>query len=84
MENAPVIKAPATKTYNVKQSKYDVVPKVPFKSVIYAPSNSGKTVLITNLIEHIYRGCFERIYIFSPSITTDDSSRSTQNMWIAQ
>ncbi len=37
MENAPVIKAPATKTYNVKQSKYDVVPKVPFKSVIYAP-----------------------------------------------
>ena len=40
--------------YEVKQSKYEVVPSVPFKSVIYAPSNSGKTVLITNLIEHIY------------------------------
>jgi hypothetical protein len=78
MENVPVIKAPSTKTYNIKQSKYDVVPKVPFKSVIYAPSNSGKTVLITNLIEHIYRGCFERVYIFSPSIAIDDSWQSTK------
>ena len=65
MENAPVIKAPSTKAYQVKQSKYEVVPKVPFKSIIYAPSNSGKTVLITNLIEHIYRGCFTCVYIQS-------------------
>ena len=78
MENAPIIKAPSTKSYQIKQSKYEVVPKIPFKSIIYAPSNSGKTVLITNLIEHIYRGCFERVYIFSPSITIDDSWLSTK------
>ena len=29
--------------------------ELPFKSIIYAPSNSGKTVLITNLIEHVYK-----------------------------
>ena len=78
MDSVPIIKAPVIKNYNIKQSKYDVVPKIPFKTVIYAPSNSGKTVMITNLIEHIYRGCFERVYIFSPSITLDDSWLSTK------
>ena len=78
MDNVPIIKAPVVKNYNIKQSKYDVVPKIPFKTIIYAPSNSGKTVLITNLIENIYKGCFERVYIFSPSITLDDSWLSTK------
>ena len=64
--SVPIITPNKTKTYHVKQSKYDVVPKLPFKSIIYAPSNSGKTVLITNLIENVYRDCFERIYIISP------------------
>ena len=42
--------AQKTKTYQIKQSKFDVVPKLPFKPIMYAPSNSDKTVLITNLI----------------------------------
>jgi type IV secretory pathway VirB4 component len=39
--------------------------------ILLAPSGSGKTVLLSNLILNIYRGCFERIYIFSPSIDLD-------------
>ena len=62
--SVPLIVAHKTKNYQIKQSKYDVVPKLPFKSIIYAPSNSGKTVLITNLIENVYRDVFERVYIF--------------------
>ena len=53
-----------TKTYHGKQSKFDVVPKLPFKSIVYAPSNSSKTVLITNLIENVCRDRSERIYIY--------------------
>ena len=60
----PIIVPHKTKQYQNKQSKYDVPPTLPFKSIIYAPSNSGKTVLITNLIENIYRDAFERIYIY--------------------
>ena len=52
------------KEYQVKQSKYDHVPRVAFRTVINAQSGSGKTVLIQNLILDIYRGCFSRIYIF--------------------
>lgn len=76
--SVPLIVPHKTKTYQIKQSKFDVVPKLPFKSIIYAPSNSGKTVLITNLIENVYRGVFERIYIFSPSISVDDAWKSTK------
>ena len=61
------------KEYQVKQSKYEHVSKLLTRSVINAASGSGKTVLIQNLILDIYKGCFSRIYIFSPSIDIDDT-----------
>ena len=76
--SVPLIVAHKTKNYHIKQSKYDVVPKLPFKSIIYSPSGGGKTVLITNLIENVYRDCFERIYVFSPSINIDDNWKTTK------
>ena len=57
--------------FTVKQSKYDVVGKLPIRSVILGPSGSGKTVLLQSMILDLYRDCFDRIYIFSPSIDVD-------------
>ena len=39
--------------------------------MICAPSGGGKTILLQNMILDIYRDCFERIYISSPSIDID-------------
>ena len=39
--------------------------------MLVGPSGSGKTVLLTNIILDIYRGCFSRIYVWSPSIEVD-------------
>ena len=36
------------------------------------PSKSGKTVALISLILEQYRGVFERIYVFSPSVNIDD------------
>ena len=41
--------------------------------MLIGPSGSGKTVLLQNMILDIYRDCFSRIYIFSPSIDVDSS-----------
>jgi hypothetical protein len=41
--------------------------------VILALSGSGKPVLLANLILKVYRGCFERIYVFSPSVNVDQT-----------
>ena len=77
--SVPLISVNKTKQYNIKQSKYgEIVPTIPLKSVIYSPSHGGKSVLITNLIQDIYRDCFERVYIFSPSIEVDDNWRNTK------
>jgi DNA replication protein DnaC len=65
------IKPIKTKEYSVKQSKYDVCGKLPIRSVILGPSGSGKTVLLQNMILNLYKGCFERIYVFSPSVNHD-------------
>ena len=61
------------KEYTVKQSSYDMVEKLPLRSIILGPSGSGKTVLLQNIILDIYKECVNRVYIFSPSIEVDAS-----------
>ena len=67
----PDIKPIAVKEYIVKPSKYGQVQKLPLRGIILGPSNSGKGVLLQNMILDIYRDCFERVYIFSPSLSVD-------------
>ena len=43
--------------------------------MLVGPSGSGKTVLLTNMILDIYKGCFNRIYIWSPSIEVDNTRK---------
>ena len=71
--NGPKIEPIKIKEYTVKQSNYGIVGSLPIRAVILGPSGSGKTVLLQNMILEIYKNCFERIYIFSPSIDVDSS-----------
>ena len=71
MSKAPKVEPIRVQEYTVKQSKYEVCGKLPIRSVILGPSGSGKTVLLQNMILDIYRDCFSRIFIFSPSIEVD-------------
>ena len=43
------------------------------RNMLVAPSGAGKTVLLTNLILDIYKGCFSIIYIWSLSIDIDNT-----------
>ena len=49
------------------------MPLVPCTGIFLGPSKSGKTVALISMILEQYRGVFEKIYIFSPSINIDDS-----------
>ena len=71
MTDVPIIKPINITEYEFKQSKYEHVPKLPFRSIIVASSMGGKTVLVHNLILNVYRNSFARIFIFSPSIHND-------------
>ena len=64
MSETPVIKPIDIPEYKYKNSKYDMMPSLPFRGILVASSTGGKTVLIQNLILNIYKGSFERIFIF--------------------
>ena len=69
--NVPKIEPIKVTEYETKQSKYPHCGRLPIRSIVLGPSGSGKTMLLTNLILDVYKGCFSRIYIFSPSIDVD-------------
>jgi Cdc6-like AAA superfamily ATPase len=69
----PLIKPHKMKHFDSKQSKYHHCAKLPMRAIALGPSGSGKTVLLQNMILDIYRDCFSRIYIFSPSIDVDQT-----------
>ena len=80
MSGAPKIIPIQLKEYNCKQSTYnDVVPKLPMRSMLCGPSSSGKTVLLSNMTLDIYRDCFSRIHIWSPSINVDSTWRPVKD-----
>ena len=58
-------------TYECKQSKYQQVEQLPFRSLVLGPSGAGEGVLLQRLILDIYKDVFARIYLMSPSIHVD-------------
>ena len=67
----PEVKPRKTEVFKTCQSKYKYVDPVPFRSLLLGPSGSGKTCCLQSMILDIYAGCFERVYIWSPSIYID-------------
>ena len=61
--------------YTSKQPKDPVVPRLPMTGVLLGGSKSGKSTALVSMILEQYRGCFERVMIFSPSINVDDGWR---------
>lgn len=78
METIPVIKPIKTKEYVVPESRYKQVGKLPFRSIILGSSGSGKTILLQNMIIDIYKGLFERIYIYFRPVLTLIIKRGNQ------
>ena len=63
----------AMQEFTCKQSKHDVVPKLPPRGLSLSLSGDDNTVLLANLILKIYRGCFGTVYIWSQSIHGDST-----------
>ena len=55
MDLTPDVKPIKTKQYDVPESKYKQVGKLPFRSIVLGSSGSGKTILLQNMIIDIYK-----------------------------
>ena len=61
--------------YELKQPKSEVMSSTPLRGLLTNPSGGGKTTLMANMILNpdMYKGVFDRIYIFSPTIHLDST-----------
>ena len=63
MSDVPKIEpSKGIKEYTSKQSKYDVVGKLPLRDIILGSSGAGKGILISNMILDIEIVLIESIY----------------------
>ena len=74
-KSAPIIEPINVRQYEFKQSDYEMADKLPFRSIVVSASQGGKGILIQNLVLKVYRNCFERIYIVSPTAHIDEAYR---------
>ena len=71
---ALVVKPRATPEYYIKQPKSEILARLPGANhIILGPSKSGKSVLWQSMLLDGYKGCFSRIFLFTPSGNVDDS-----------
>ena len=56
-----------------KRSKHAHVPSLPSRGLLLGPSGSGKTIIMVSMILDLYRGCWARVIIMSPSIHLDSA-----------
>ena len=72
---APIFEPINVRRYEFTQSDYEMADQLPFRSFVVSASQGGKGILIQNLVLKEYRGCFERIYIVSPTAHIDEAYR---------
>ena len=68
------VKPRPTPEYYIRQPKSEILARLPGANhIILGPSKSGKSVLWQSMLLDGYRGCFSRIFLFTPSGNVDDS-----------
>ena len=59
--------------YTYKQPAYEHLPRCPVRACFVAPSGSSKTTTLQDVVCRLYDGCWEMIYVVSPSIHLDSA-----------
>ena len=67
------IKQHPTPQYLTEQPEHDHLPPIPLRGLLLGPSGSGKTLALVDMLIRLYKGCWARIYVFSPSVDVDSA-----------
>ena len=54
----------------------DIVPKPPMILTCVSPAKTDKSTICGNLLLRYYKNCFDRVFLFSPTASTDKTTRS--------
>ena len=62
-----------TQQWETAGSALEHLPDTPIRGLLVGPSGCGKSTVLLDIILRLYRGAFERIYVFSPSVNIDSA-----------
>ena len=66
------------------QSRFDHLPKIPFRTLLSGKSASGKGVLMVNAVTNFYRKCFKRIFVFASTVEVDSTFKAIEHYAIRE
>ena len=61
------------------QSRFDHVPRTPFRILVSGKSASGKGVLTVAAVTDFYAGCFDNVFVFAATVHVDSTWRSIEH-----
>ena len=70
--------------WQYKQSRFDHLPKIPFRTLVSGKSASGKGVLMVNAVTDFYRKCFKRIFVFASTVEVDSTFKAIEHYAIRE
>ena len=70
---ALAIKQHPTPQWETEQSEHAHLPPLQLRGLFLGPSGSGKTLALVDTIIRLYKNCYARVYVFSPSVDVDSA-----------
>lgn len=61
------------------QSRFDALPRTPFRILVSGKSASGKGVLTVNAVTDFWRGCFDNIFVFAATTHVDSTWKAIEH-----
>jgi hypothetical protein len=61
------------------QSKYDALPRTPFRILVSGKSASGKGVLTVNAVSDFWDGCFDSLFVFASTAHVDSTWKAIEH-----
>ena len=73
MSERAIVKPIRSGEWKYKQSRFDHLPRVPFRCLCSGRSAAGKGVLVTNVVTNFFRDAFKKVYVFAPTVHLDNT-----------
>jgi hypothetical protein len=74
-----IVKPLPSHEWTYAQSRFDHVPRTPFRILVSGKSASGKGVLTVAAVTDFWSGCFDNVFVFAATVHVDSTWRSIEH-----
>ena len=83
-EDRAIVRPLPNHEWKYAQSRFDHLPRVPFRILTTGKSSAGKGVLTVNMVTDFYANVFECIYVFAATVHVDSTWKAIEHYAIRE